>query len=201
VSAAVLLIRVLMRGWNYLGALGLGVGVLACGAETDGGNPGAAGAGSGGVAGSSGASAAGPNVEQPFHLEGLTDAYSLGFLDDGIFVLSVFGCDFCSVNGGRWRRESDVIVLEPLDATTPIHWADGSELAVDVTGGTVRTGAAQGTVDVSVVRKQGGTIEQTWQPGRMCAICGGDLGPTGRTVCDLPLSTNEDEACAEAPPN
>ena len=43
--------------------------------------------------------------------------------------------------------------------------------------------------DVTVlgVTDAGKAFEQSWKKGRSCAVCGGNLGPTGQEACSAPL--------------
>lgn len=75
------------------------------------------------------------------------------------------------------------IVLAPGPGETSFEWMGGgfkdaaSALRVTRAGDTV---VVRGTI--------GGEVrEQKWERGRVCAQCGGQLGPTGQEACDEPL--------------
>lgn len=112
------------------------------------------------------------------------DATNLEIKADGTFRWTIEGCDFGGGDCGVWKAHPEGgIVLRPAAGDTSFEWMGSgfrdaaSALRVTRVGDTV---VIRGTV--------GGEVrDQKWELGRVCAQCGGTLGPTGQNACDVPL--------------
>jgi hypothetical protein len=120
-----------------------------------------------------------------YHLEGEADAVNLELYDDGNFRLGVNGCDYGSLECGRWQQRGGETVLIPRAGAPNVHWfaqssfrAEVKELRVARTGDDLR---AEGS------SRHAGPFVQEWKSGGVCAVCGGGEGPTGQRACEDPI--------------
>jgi hypothetical protein len=118
-----------------------------------------------------------------YHLDQV-DATNLDIRADGSYQWSIEGCDFGGGQCGTWKQnDAGNLVLE--SGSAEIEWSyDGSFKQPLRTLSVKKNGE-----DVSVVgeTKDGKTFTQSWKKGRSCAVCGGNLGPTGQEACSTPL--------------
>lgn len=167
----------------------LSLSFLACGGAVDG----ASSTGSSG--GSSGAAPApsSPTKEgaRPpagvvgvFHLSRV-DATNLEIRADGFYKWSIEGCDFGGGQCGYWKTgEGGKSII--LDGGPATEWSHDGSFKARVTQLRV-TPDGQGGVEVQGITTGAESFRQTWEGGRVCAVCGGSLGPTGQEACDAPL--------------
>lgn len=124
-----------------------------------------------------------------FHYEQI-DATNLRLEEDGTFRWTISGCDFGGGDEGRWTVDGDKVLLRSATAA-PLTWSHDGSFAFRVDE--VELSAGSGTL--TAIGRNGGAdaFEQTWLAGGACAICGGDLGPTGQCGCADPFVTAECE--------
>lgn len=120
---------------------------------------------------------AAPQPTPVFHLSQV-DETNIALLPNGAFVWRIFGCDFSGGGDGRWVALGPKhYQLLPSKGTT-LEWPGkggvGAVTSVDVE--VMPTGELH-THTLAVT----GPLDQIWQPGRVCAVCGG-LGPSGQPV-------------------
>jgi|GEM_PF-4870356 len=112
-----------------------------------------------------------------YHRPMTADAFNLELRADNTFRWSVSGCDSFGGGEGRVSVESkDEIVLLPAEGKTTFLW-NGPEVA-----GQVPELRLVVTPDRLIESK----TRRAWDPGGVCSICGGNLGPTGQEACDEP---------------
>jgi hypothetical protein len=163
------------------------LGLAACGGGTAdvGGTPG--GGTSPAPGGTSTATPATPAAPDPvvgiYHLSQV-DATNLELRADGTYRWTIEGCDFGGGQCGYWKKAlSGEVMLSAGDADLEWSW-DGSFkqkmrwLSVTKTADGVRV-----VGETSSSQK----VTQDWKTGRSCAVCGGNLGPTGQKECTEPL--------------
>lgn len=119
-----------------------------------------------------------------FHLSQI-DETNLSLLPNGSFVWQIFGCDFSGGGDGHWITVAPGhFQLLPSKGKTfvwPGQGGVGGVTSVDVE--TTPTGELH-THTVAVT----GPLDQSWKPGRVCAVCGGGLGPSRSPVlCNRPF--------------
>jgi hypothetical protein len=131
-----------------------------------------------------------PNYRGVFHLGGSEiDAINVQIDDDG-WHLTLCGCDSWGGWHGRVEVAATAIALLPSEGKERIRWTNGLDhdpprmLTVRETGD-----------GLHVV---GGSVNEHWLRGRVCAVCGGSndphviqLGPTGLRPCDGPLPSSD----------
>jgi hypothetical protein len=148
------------------------------------------GACGGGVDGGASSETAGnaPNAPEPpdpvlgtYHLTQV-DATNLQLTADGVYRWTIEGCDFGGGQCGHWTKNDKGEILLTAER---LEWSwDGSFkqsmrwLKVKPTAEGVHI---EGETDAYE------HVEQDWAKGRSCAVCGGNLGPTGQKLCDAPL--------------
>lgn len=156
------------------------VAVAACGGTT-----------SDTTSGSSGSSGSTPTPSSPngsavvgiYHLDQV-DATNLEIRSDGSYQWSIEGCDFGGGQCGTWKSNAEgVLALE--SGSAPVEWSYGGSFRAELT----RLAVKKDGDDVLVLgeTKDGKSFEQSWKKGRSCALCGGQLGPTGQEACSTPL--------------
>lgn len=112
------------------------------------------------------------------------DATNLEIRADGFYQWSIEGCDFGGGQCGTWKTDaSGNVVLESGDAD--IEWSYGGSFKQIVR--TIQLKKSGDDVTVLGVTDTGKSFEQSWKKGRSCAVCGGNLGPTGQEACATPL--------------
>ena len=125
-----------------------------------------------------------PDEAGVFHKEQV-DATNLRIDSNFHFAWTISGCDFGGGDEGRWESHSEGgILLLPNTGSEFFEWShEGFKdraLSLRLTH--------EGT-DVKITGKMedGSIITQTWKGGCACAVCGGNLGPTGQETCKAPL--------------
>jgi hypothetical protein len=127
-----------------------------------------------------------PEAEAPtvgvYHLDQV-DATNLEIRADGAFQWTIEGCDFGGGQCGSWEKKDGKLVLS--GGPPGLEWShDGSFKAKLRALVVTRDGD---DLLVAGQTETGESFTQTWKKGRSCAICGGQLGPTGQELCDAPL--------------
>lgn len=118
-----------------------------------------------------------------YHLDQV-DATNLDLRADGTYQWSIEGCDFGGGQCGTWKQD-DAGNLLLTGGSAEIVWTfEGSFKQPMRTLAVKKDGE-----DVTVVgeTKGGKQVSQKWKKGRRCAVCGGNVGPTGQEACDTPL--------------
>lgn len=152
--------------------------LAACGGSTE-----STPTGSSGSSGSSGATPTAAELVGTYHLAQV-DATNLDVRADGTYQWSIEGCDFGGGQCGTWKtNEEGALVLESGGAD--IEWSYGGSFRQVMQTLTVKKNGED--VTVFGVTKTGKSFEQSWTKGRSCALCGGNLGPTGQEACLTPL--------------
>lgn len=125
-----------------------------------------------------------PDEAGVFHKEQV-DATNLRIDSNFHFAWTISGCDFGGGAEGRWESHPDGgIVLLPSTGSTFFEWSHegfrdhATSLRLTHDGDTVKIAGSM---------EDGSTITQTWKSGCACAVCGGNLGPTGQETCKAPL--------------
>ena len=121
-----------------------------------------------------------------YHLDGMVDAVNLALLADGTFHWTIDGCDFFGGDCGVWVPEGSGAILTPNAGVAAFNWVNGGTFAARAVRVTLRPGPAGDQVTASGLQLDGQPFKQTWNEGRICAMCGG-LGPTGLQPCSDPL--------------
>jgi len=112
----------------------------------------------------------------PFHLPGHVDSINLVLENDGSFRWRIFGCDFGGGGDGVWKSSGPDVVLSPSSGAT-FPWMDDVSFVHAASKVTLRA-RQDGGLDVeATVTTPSDAWAQTWKPGRVCAQCGGGLGP------------------------
>lgn len=124
-----------------------------------------------------------------YHLEGVVDAVNLELYADGTFRLHVNGCDYGSLECGRWQKSDGVVKLVPREGANNVFWFAQSSFRAEVSS-LVVSRTEQG-LHVEGSSAHAGAFVQDWHSGGTCANCGGSEGPTGRSACETPI-----EPCA-----
>jgi hypothetical protein len=154
-----------------------------------------AGASSGGGGGDAGAGTA--TFDGVFHLPDQVDAANLAFLEDGLLVWAMYGCDFCAIDGGVWEQAGETLVLTPFVGQQTMPWIHDGSFTTPLTSATASLGPSAGEVTIEgTLATDGSTFQQVWTKGRVCAHCTGEGGPSGTVACDVPFSQAEPDACA-----
>jgi hypothetical protein len=88
--------------------------------------------------------------------------------------------------------DGEAIVLVPPAGESTMYWVNEVSFKAEVSAVRLTQGAdgaliASGTED-------GTPFEQPWPAGRVCATCGGDLGPSGVIPCEGPLPSDPCQA-------
>jgi len=107
-----------------------------------------------------------------FHLDGAVDETALGLDAGGGFRWSIWGCDFCGGDGGRWTVDGNIVTLQPADGRSTMDWDTGVGFKDAVAA--VRLSDAGGKLNASgmLVADQS-SFTQTWSSGRVCTTCSG----------------------------
>ena len=117
-----------------------------------------------------------------YHLDQV-DATNLEIRADGAFQWTIEGCDFGGGQCGSWTEANGKLALS--GGPPGLEWSHDGSFKARVTDIVVtKTGE---DLLVSGLTKDGRAFTQTWKKGRSCAICGGQLGPTGQQECSTPL--------------
>lgn len=121
-----------------------------------------------------------------YHLEGVVDAVNLELYADGTFRLAVNGCDYGSLECGRWESNAGVVKLVPNASQTNVLWFAQSSFRAEVQNLVVAR--TENGLHVEGSSSHAGAFVQDWHTGGTCAECGGGEGPSGRKACDTPIS-------------
>ncbi len=115
------------------------------------------------------------------HVGDKVDNGGAGFVVEGGENLKQAGGGGC----GIWKKtQPNGIVLLPADGQTEFSWIDRGVHADDQ----VRvTTDASGELIVEVPEPGEKPTFDRWKKGRVCAECGGNLGPTGQQACTEPV--------------
>lgn len=156
--------------------------LAACGGSTE--SSGASSSGSSGAS-SSGASptpSGAPVALGIYHLDQV-DATNLEIRADGAFQWTIEGCDFGGGQCGAWTERNGKLVLS--GGPQGLEWTHAGSFKQRMQ--TVTVTQSGDDVTVSGTTNDGESFTQTWKKGRSCAVCGGQLGPTGQEACTVPL--------------
>lgn len=161
--------------------------LIACGGATD---P----SGESTSSGSSGVSPSSPISPEAGPLVGVyhlaqVDATNLEIRADGAFQWTIEGCDFGGGQCGSWTRQDGKLVLS--GGPPGLEWSYAGSFAAKLRALVVTKNGDDLLVAGQTV--DGEAFTQTWKKGRSCAVCGGQLGPTGQESCTTPLP----KMCAE----
>lgn len=121
-----------------------------------------------------------------YHLEGVVDAVNLELYSDGTFRLQVQGCDYGSLECGRWESNAGVVKLVPRAGQENVLWFAQSSFRAEVQD--LAVSRTEHGLHVEGSSSHAGAFVQDWHTGGTCADCGGSLGPTGRKACDTPIA-------------
>jgi hypothetical protein len=141
------------------------------------------GAGKGSRDGGAAKSSSGSAMVALYHLDEV-DAVNLGLYDDGTFRLAVGGCDYGSLECGRWGRDGEKMRLLPRAGRQHVLWFAQSSFMAKVPEIVLTRNAPGGATAVGS-SEHAGPFRQDWLPGGTCAECGAQLGPAGRHACDV----------------
>jgi hypothetical protein len=125
-----------------------------------------------------------PTQAGVFHKEQV-DATNLRIDSNYHFEWTISGCDFGGGDEGRWESHSEGgIVLLPNTGKPYFEWSHEGfkDRAVSL-----RLTHEGDDVKITGSMEDGSVITQTWKGGCACAVCGGNLGPTGQEECKAPL--------------
>jgi hypothetical protein len=112
-----------------------------------------------------------------FHVPGSIDAVNLEInRSSRTFRWSIYGCDFSGGGSGRVEVDGAVLLLRPSAGAGDFGWPGGRTDGVRLS-----PGPEPGQLT------EAATPEVIWEPGGICAICGGLLGPTGVEPCEEPF--------------
>jgi hypothetical protein len=92
------------------------------------------------------------------------------------FQWSIFGCDVSGGGNGRVEVDGVDLLLRPSAGDDDFAWPGGRTDLVRLS-----PGPEPGQLT------DGGEPEIIWEPGGICAMCGGSLGPTGLEPCEDPF--------------
>jgi len=124
----------------------------------------------------------------PFHLPGRVDSINLVLEDDGTFRWRIFGCDFGGGGNGVWKASGAEVVLSPTAGAASFPWMDEHSFTHAASKVTLKVHPSGGVDARATGTKAGDAWSQTWEPGRVCAQCGGGLGPDKMPrACTQPL--------------
>jgi hypothetical protein len=123
--------------------------------------------------------------EGAYHVDGHVDAFTLQLDPDGAWYSSSCGCDFFGASTGVWRRDGDTVVFRPTQGEKALSWPTNT-----FAGAELRGTLANGVLTVEGRGTLGSREIERWVPGRICVVCGGQLGPTGLQSCSerLPMA-------------
>jgi hypothetical protein len=125
-----------------------------------------------------------PKQAGVFHKEQV-DATNLRIDSNYHFEWTISGCDFGGGDEGRWESHTEGgIVLLPNTGKTYFEWSHEGFKDRAVSLRLTREGD---DVKIAGSMEDGTVISQTWKGGCACAVCGGNLGPTGQEECKAPL--------------
>lgn len=130
----------------------------------------------------------GRNTVGTWHLQQV-DATNLEIKSDGTFRWSIEGCDFGGGDCGTWTLDPDGLGIR-LNGTREggFTWSSDGSFKTPVTSLRVtRTNDASAVLVTDPNDASASKPSQRWESGRVCAICGGNLGPTGQQKCSEPL--------------
>jgi hypothetical protein len=113
------------------------------------------------------------------------DATNLELRADGTYTWTIEGCDFGGGQCGTWKAGLGGAVVLEADKDE-MEWMHDGSFKRRVKTLRVEKDGAKG-VTVQGITDDGEAFKQSWSAGRACAICGGNLGPTGQEECDAPL--------------
>ena len=124
----------------------------------------------------------------PFHMARRVDSINLVLEDDGTFRWHIFGCDFGGGGNGVWKASGAGVVLLPAAGAASFPWMNdvsynhaASQVTLEARPGGDLDARATGTT-------AGDAWSQLWEPGRVCAQCGGGLGPDKMPrACNQPV--------------
>lgn len=136
---------------------------------------------------------ASPSMLGVFHRNEGPDERNIEIDPDGTFFWRIYGCDFGGGDCGVWSAvgtgAGTNLVLTPKPPATTMTWDDGVTFARKVTKVVVRDRG--GSLEMRVFAADGEKPVQAWYPGRVCAPCGGGLGPSGKLApCTKPMVRN-----------
>ncbi len=115
------------------------------------------------------------------------DATNLVLEADGTFRWTIDGCDFGGGDCGVWKRsQPHTIVLLPSPGKTKFNWNGGVGVSAVTEMNVV--GDPSGDLVMQISSPGEKPLAQRWKQGRVCAVCGGGLGPTGQKQCTEPVN-------------
>lgn len=118
-----------------------------------------------------------------YHLSQV-DATNLQLDADGTFRWTIEGCDFGGGQCGTWTKNaSGEIMLSAGDAELEWSWDGSFRQGMRW----LRVSKTADGVHVEGETTSSEHVTQEWEAGRSCAVCGGNLGPTGQNECTDPL--------------
>ncbi len=106
------------------------------------------------------------------------DAVNLSLISDGTLRWTISGCDFGGDEIGRWVIDGDVVRLQPADGRSELYWVDDVSFRN-------RVPTLEAMIEGNVLHVVGTGIDQRWQRGVICPVCGtpGYEGPSGLEEC------------------
>jgi hypothetical protein len=116
-----------------------------------------------------------------FHFPGTVDADNLEIRNDGTFAFFTFGCDTGGSDRGTWRSTGRYLILEPQKKSGLFWPGKGGFLFVkQIELSALGSDSLQAKV-VPLKESDKTMIEspKILKRGKICAQCGGSLGPTG----------------------
>jgi len=129
-----------------------------------------------------------------YHPTGLIDEMNLTVFEDGTFSFEIYGCDYNDGTAGRWEPNGDSIVLLPFEGLCTVTLAeDGQQRCVFVGAGATENEIRLTRVPGTVVGDAALPFD-TLERGAVCAVCGGDIGPSAP-----PEACTKDFSPPEAP--
>ncbi|WP_232411274.1 MULTISPECIES: hypothetical protein [unclassified Methylophilus] len=108
------------------------------------------------------------------------DAINLQINKTGTFRWRLNGCDYNNGGNGTWKTVEDMLILEPRESYK-LNWI-GKNLSFDVKE--VRLSTRNNDeihAEIITFKESEKTLvddPQIWKRGRVCAQCGGFIGPT-----------------------
>lgn len=118
-----------------------------------------------------------------YHLSQV-DATNLQLDADGTFRWTIEGCDYGGGQCGRWTKDAaGEIMLSAGDAELEWSWDGSFKQGMRW----LRVSKTSDGVHVEGETTSSEHVRQEWKAGRACAVCGGNLGPTGQSECNDPL--------------
>lgn len=135
-----------------------------------------------------------PEFNGIFHLPNQGDAFNLQFNSNGTFSWNVWGCDYGNGGNGIWRKSGNNLILEPIE-NRELKWV-GKGIMFPVKQVEFSSQNNVIVAQITPFKESHNTIlnnPQTWELGKVCAQCGGLLGPSG--PAKLCSEMQEDLSC------